>query len=648
VKNRFCSLFLMIVMLSGCSYVSQGVIVATDRYAENIPKDLFGDGTQEVVYLEQNWDRYDSLWFYNTTQGSNLLPYDIFLNMEQATNQELFRNPDQMRKFRFLTQRVSFDNPDGLPVGFVKDTYQDKDYFGFTCAACHTTQVNYKGTGIRIDGGGSLADMEGLLLSVGVALQATLDQEDKFDRLSKRILRKEYPLKKEAFRADLALLLQQHQAYNDSNTPRHGDKVVHYGYGRLDAFGRIYNRILSQLTPDLPATDNANPSNAPVSYPFLWDIAQHDYVQWNGVASNHGDSLAGFLGPLGRNVGEVLGVFGTFNLQRKHDDVGYRSSSDIRNITRLERQVARLESPQWPEEILPKIDRPLAEAGRKVFYEYKCSLCHGDPSTFDPRDPKRKVIAQFFSPDILGTDPFMADNGIDARGKSGFFKGKQLPGELPNSSKKFGETTDAFSALSRAVTYVILEPDHDKGFIRRWSERLYDLVGSFASNPIKKQVKERHVNFKTITGDQMSAPKMLRVYKGRTLNGIWATAPYLHNGSVPNLYELFLPRCTDEEIAAGKACRSRQFTVGNREFDPKRVGFVTMTPAEHPELFVFDTALPSNSNAGHEYSSGVTPLIKLNERGEAICNAQGVCEREFLLPMDEQKRIALIEYLKTL
>ena len=27
-------------------------------------------------------------------------------------------------------------------------------------------------------------------------------------------------------------------------------------------------------------------------------------------------------------------------------------------------------------------------------------------------------------------------------------------------------------------------------------------------------------------------------YKARPLEGIWATAPYLHNGSVPNLYEL--------------------------------------------------------------------------------------------------------------
>src|SRR5205807_2120961 len=30
-------------------------------------------------------------------------------------------------------------------------------------------------------------------------------------------------------------------------------------------------------------------------------------------------------------------------------------------------------------------------------------------------------------------------------------------------------------------------------------------------------------------------------YTARPLNGVWATAPYLHNGSVPNLYALLLP-----------------------------------------------------------------------------------------------------------
>ena len=35
-----------------------------------------------------------------------------------------------------------------------------------------------------------------------------------------------------------------------------------------------------------------------------WDITHSDYVQWNGLANNAG------AGPLGRNAGEVIGVFG--------------------------------------------------------------------------------------------------------------------------------------------------------------------------------------------------------------------------------------------------------------------------------------------------------------------------------------------------
>ncbi len=47
-------------------------------------------------------------------------------------------------------------------------------------------------------------------------------------------------------------------------------------------------------------------------------------------------------------------------------------------------------------------------------------------------------------------------------------------------------------------------------------------------------------------------------YKGRPLNGIWATAPYLHNGSVPNLDALLQPA----------AKRPASFSIGVRTFDP--------------------------------------------------------------------------------
>ena len=86
-----------------------------------------------------------------------------------------------------------------------------------------------------------------------------------------------------------------------------------------------------------------------------------------------------------------------------------------------------------------------------------------------------------------------------------------------------------------------------------------------------------------------------KVYPAKTLAGIWATAPYLHNGSVPTLYDLLLPA----------AQRPTRFTVGQREYDPVRVGY-QQDPAKYklPPYFtpaVIDTTLPGNSNAGHEW-----------------------------------------------
>ena len=105
------------------------------------------------------------------------------------------------------------------------------------------------------------------------------------------------------------------------------------------------------------------------------------------------------------------------------------------------------------------------------------------------------------------------------------------------------------------------------------------------------------------------------VYKGRPLQGIWATAPYLHNGSVPNLWELLLP----------PAQRSATFNVGSREFDPKNVGYVTAPSADNSFIFTARDAtgapVQGNSNGGHDYG-----------------NAK----------LSDDDRWALIEYMKTL
>src|SRR5690625_3270750 len=110
-------------------------------------------------------------------------------------------------------------------------------------------------------------------------------------------------------------------------------------------------------------------------------------------------------------------------------------------------------------------------------------------------------------------------------------------------------------------------PDPDKSFIRRRLDWLYTLGLSFFENKIKYSVRSGDYRPDTTAQPYNS----LLSYKARPLNGIWATAPYLHNGSVPTLYDLLLPAKRPDDPEDGEY-RPDEFMVGSREFDPIKVG----------------------------------------------------------------------------
>src|SRR4029078_7825006 len=80
------------------------------------------------------------------------------------------------------------------------------------------------------------------------------------------------------------------------------------------------------------------------------------------------------------------------------------------------------------------------------------------------------------------------------------------------------------------------------------------------------------------------------VWKAAPRDGVWATAPFMHNGSVPNLYEMLVPAKE----------RTRKFYLW-RGFDAGKVGVDT---SGNSGRFLFDTALVGNSNAGHSFEEG--------------------------------------------
>jgi hypothetical protein len=89
-------------------------------------------------------------------------------------------------------------------------------------------------------------------------------------------------------------------------------------------------------------------------------------------------------------------------------------------------------------------------------------------------------------------------------------------------------------------------------------------------------------------------------YANMPLDGIWARAPYLHNGSVPTLHDLLEPAEN----------RPALFYRGYNVFDPLKVGFISSGPEAETYGFKFDTTLEGNDNGGHLYGLDMTPEEK--------------------------------------
>ena len=534
------------------------------------------NGLTGVTFLEQGWSEEVQQLFWFTSQGSQIIPYDWFLVLEQESSQDLFRSEANIKPFGYIPTKPSEWNPDGLPVGFARDvdSADGQHWMGVTCAACHTSQIDFKGTSMFIDGAPTLADFTTFFGDMVAAMSATVKDDGKFDRFAKKVLKGGYSAAKaETLREALlrrTLFLLDRIKVNEAPYP--------YGHARLDAFGEILNQV---LVVGLSEPDNVKPPNAPVSYPFLWGTHQSNVVQWNGSAPNI--EVLGFpIGALARNIGEVLGVFGALDIApKKILPPNYKSSVNKRNLLKLEEWVKTLQAPNWPGDILPAIDPEKAAVGKALYQEH-CVSCH---SLDESSDPNRRYQAVMTPIADVKTDPMMADNFADRVGKTGIIEGTP---KAINIFKKFEEEGCGRAMLLNSVTGVILHRPFSSLLSTEGGIDADSGLGTISIS-LRGGANQDHVkNYLGALGGECFDG---RAYKARPLNGIWATAPYLHNGSVPNLRQLL------EEPEN----RVKEFKVGSREFDPVNVGQVT---SEGPSTL--DTSLEGNSNSGHDYGTTLT------------------------------------------
>ena len=323
-------------------------------------------------------------------------------------------------------------------------------------------------------------------------------------------------------------------------------------------------------TPASP-TDNTRPANAPVSYPFIWDTPQQELEQWIGIAKSGGPLDAESLS---RNVGEVLGVFADYVIPNDPTPLGYSSSVKISGLVELENQLKGLWSPQWPVDF-PPINQVDAAKGKAIYQQLKCDTCH--TLVTNRKDPGRTIVSYMKADQ---TDPGAYLNFFNRFGPSGKLEGADV-NLIPFNAEDTGKCQ-------------CRDNGHQRG--RRHDSR----------------VEPGRLRLTTCRKSDLASPGLMECcwstrlccveYKARPLDGIWATAPYLHNGSVPNLDELFQPA----------AQRSKSFSIGVRTFDPVRVGYLTDV-AGFPKFNVIDSngnPIAGNSNAGHEgeqYGTNLSP-----------------------------------------
>lgn len=551
----------------------------------------------------QDWSAAQVAAWSQGTQGSRLIPYDWWKALEQADSDRPFANVESLARFGLQPM-------DRLAVGIVLDRQDDADlsrtklrwfagqssqelWVGLNCAACHTGHISYKGSSFTVNGGPSLFNYEAFVGMLDAAMIATRDNPAKWSRFAGRVLAdRNSPENQGLLRAAVDQFIARQRRASALNSS--GQR---FGPGRIDMFGHIFNAVQLVLNDSEPI---AAPMDAPVSYPFLWDAYRQTQWQYDGIARpSHLDLGAGRffeVGAAGRDVGEMIGAFGEVVVPDRLNNGRWSTSLIADSLTSVNVLVRQLTPPKWPSQF-GRLDQARIDAGRNLYRTRGCIGCHAlvEPGA----DAIEARMIPLIANNPNNTDPARACFVARYLGRSGRLLGR--PSRFL-SGPPIREMESGTVLLSSVVTGAL-------------SSKLGNAYAAALSTAVASERETDPKGAKSSDGNDQTGVCSGRTtvplaYKARPLNGIWATGPFLHNGSVPTLYDLLLPA----------ARRPARFFVGTREYDPAKVGYVS-DPGAPGNGFLFDTRVAGNSNQGHDFRVG---------------------------ELTDSDRLALLEYLKSL
>jgi hypothetical protein len=517
-----------------------------------------------------NWTPTARRDFYSRDQGSRIMPLRWMQALKQPNGEAFLA--DSLGRYGYLPNTVI----PGMPVGFTVDD-SSGEIIGMTCSACHTRQITVDNIAYRVDGGPAIVDFQSFLADLDTAMNTVLTNKTAFSEFAQAVIGNPVtPEEKASLRQDLSDWFYPYHTLMRRALPPNP-----WGPARLDAVAMIFNR-LTGLDIGPPPThviaENIQRADAPVRYPFLWNSPVQDKTQWPGFADNGNDILG-----LSRNLGEVYGVFAVFRPKKDRSNllgIDYlnENSVKLRGLNALEGLVKQIGPPKWPF----AVDAVLAKQGEAIYGRPKeqggCAECH----------EIRPGVTRFFEQKTWATP--IQDVGTDTReydvlswtADSGVLYGVEIP--LVISPLQYHDKS--ISILGVSVVGSILQeyvplaarqaqasPRSTFGF----TPETADLKGAFNMTP---------------------AP---HAYEARVLQGIWATAPYLHNGSVPTLADLLKPASE----------RPSTFQIGP-SYDPEKVGLAAQQTMFNYTLKTTDCSdlNSGNSRCGHEFGTRLSPAEK--------------------------------------
>ncbi len=541
---------------------------------------------QKTIWLEQNWTPAQRDWYHHADQGTLTfgVPYEWLVALERPvvsfTDAGLLTDPAYLDRYGFIPDPAS-----PMPVGFARGgpmpqsdgtpwinprSLKPQTGVGLTCAACHTGRLTYQGTQMLIDGGPALTNLGAFRTGLGLSLLFTRYVPFRFDRFADRVL----------------------GAGADDNAKHALLARLDTVLGQVSAVHKLDQGVRAQIGNTVFALDQGRPENyagtsAPVHYPRIWDSSWFDWVQYN----------ASIAQPMVRNAGEALGVSAGVNLVGGKLPL-YASTVQVGHIYDMEQLLAGklpdensgfngLKSPKWPEDILPPIDHAMAAKGA-VLYEKLCQGCH---------------LAPVSTPAFWASPKWLAPNAAGER----YLQVEAVP--IAHIGTDAAQATDMANRKVTTPASFNLGTDSFGPALGKIVENTVNFYYNAQNTPAADRTR--------MNGNRDNGIQALLAYKVRPLDGIWATPPYLHNGSVPTLYDLLSPVSE----------RPAHVMLGNREYDPVHVGYRT-DPLDGG--FDLDVSLRGNTNTGHEFT---------DDTGRPGIIGPG---------LKPEERLALVEFLKTL